>query len=183
MNITLNIFSCALIIQEDVSFHGYQKHIVSAAAPGPMSREELEREEVKTQTNVEVSVDSKQQTMSGIAFPLTAAAKEAIQSFKDELTNYVQLSIDTAKEIVNVENKSSCDLKSLPSKVPEDAPRYHVFRFDHTHEGDFLKSTSNSSKSSIIGKKINRSKVVHIYDVERGWSGANEHNTQQNSNI
>jgi hypothetical protein len=29
----------------------------------------------------------------------------------------------------------------------------------------------------------NLSKVVHIYDVERGWSGANEHYTQQNSNI
>jgi hypothetical protein len=29
----------------------------------------------------------------------------------------------------------------------------------------------------------NLSKVVHIYDVERGWSGVNEHYTQQNSNI
>jgi hypothetical protein len=28
-----------------------------------------------------------------------------------------------------------------------------------------------------------RRKVVHIYDVERGWSGANEHFTKQNSNI
>jgi hypothetical protein len=27
------------------------------------------------------------------------------------------------------------------------------------------------------------SKVVHIYDVERGWSRANEHYTQQNSYI
>jgi hypothetical protein len=28
---------------------------------------------------------------------------------------------------------------------------------------------------------LNLSKVVHIYDVERGWSGANEHYTKQNS--
>jgi hypothetical protein len=27
------------------------------------------------------------------------------------------------------------------------------------------------------------SKVVHIYDAERGWSGANEHYTQQNRNL
>jgi hypothetical protein len=27
------------------------------------------------------------------------------------------------------------------------------------------------------------SKVVHIIDVERGWSGANEHYTQLNSNL
>jgi hypothetical protein len=31
----------------------------------------------------------------------------------------------------------------------------------------------------LLGReKLNRSKVVHIYDVERGWSGANEHDTQ-----
>ena len=44
-------------IKEDISFKGYQKHVVSAAAPGPMSREELEREEVRAQTNTEISVD------------------------------------------------------------------------------------------------------------------------------
>jgi hypothetical protein len=32
-------------------------------------------------------------------------------------------------------------------------------------------------------KKYYLSKVVHIVDVERGWCGANEHYTQQNSNI
>jgi hypothetical protein len=29
------------------------------------------------------------------------------------------------------------------------------------------------------GELFNRRKVVHIYDVERGWSGANEHFTKQ----
>jgi hypothetical protein len=34
-----------------------------------------------------------------------------------------------------------------------------------------------------IDKPLNRSKVVHIYDVERGCSVANKCYTQQNSNI
>ena len=49
-------------VREDVTLDGYRKHVISAAAPGPMSREELEREEVKVaQSNVAISVDTKQQ--------------------------------------------------------------------------------------------------------------------------
>ena len=140
-----------------------------------MSREELEREEVKAQTNHEISgtyyvlfhefllyynlivfilmikilriciflVDSKHQTMSGLSFPMTAAVRDAIINYKNQKTNYVQLSINISKEIIELEDQTSCDSKSLPSRVPEGAPRYHLFRFDHTHEGDYLKSTSN----------------------------------------
>ena len=44
---------------------GYQKHVISAEAPGPLSREEMEREEVRAQANVEVGVDTKHQAVSG----------------------------------------------------------------------------------------------------------------------
>ena len=108
-----------------------------------MSREELEREEVKAQTNHEISVDSKHQTMSGLSFPMTASVRDAIINYKNQKTNYVQLSINISKEIIELEDQTSCDINSLPSRIPEGAPRYHLFRFDHTHEGDYLKSTSN----------------------------------------
>ena len=85
-------------------------------------------------------MDSKQNHMSGLAFPLTDATVEAIETFKNSGTDYVQLSIDLNKEIITVTNKSTCTVQQLPDKVPEDAPRYHLFRFSHTHEGDFLKS-------------------------------------------
>ena len=88
-------------------------------------------------------VDSKHQTMSGLSFPMTAAVRDAIINYKNQKTNYVQLSINISKEIIELEDQTSCDSKSLPSRVPEGAPRYHLFRFDHTHEGDYLKSTSN----------------------------------------
>ena len=130
-------------IKEDISFKGYQKHVVSAAAPGPMSREELEREEVRAQTNTEISVDSRHQTVSGLAFPMTNKAVDAIRNYKAGKTNYVQLSINISKEIIDLEDQKGCDhVDQLPSRVPNDVPRYHVFQFDHTHEGDFLKSTS-----------------------------------------
>ena len=85
-------------------------------------------------------MDSKQNHMSGLAFPMTDATIEAIENFKSSGTDYVQLSIDLNKEIITVKNQSTCTVQQLPDKVPEDAPRYHLFRFSHTHEGDFLKS-------------------------------------------
>ena len=48
--------------------------------------------------------------------------------------------MDTSKEIINLEEKGRCALRDLPGRVPADKPRYHIFVFPHTHEGDFLKS-------------------------------------------
>lgn len=44
---------------------GYQKHVISAEAPGPMSREELEREEIRAQEASTAGVDSKAAVVSG----------------------------------------------------------------------------------------------------------------------
>ena len=128
------------------------------------------------------SVDSKQQTMSGLSFPMTAAVRDAIINYKNQKTNYVQLSINISKEIIELEDQTSCDSKSLPSRIPEGAPRYHLFRFDHTHEGDYLKSTSNylvmdplteNSGFSVLGRflsnfgpdlsKIGKNQLVGIF--------------------
>ena len=73
---------------------------------------------------------------------MTAKCREAMKNYKNENTNYIQMSINISKEIIDVTDTKSCDIQSLPSRVPEEVPRYHVFRFDHTHEGDFMKSTS-----------------------------------------
>lgn len=130
-------------VKEDISLSGYEKHVKHEASSREdmMTREEKEREEVrKAESNVEVSVDTKQNHMSGLAFPLTDASIEAIQNFKSSVTDYVQLGIDLSKEIINVKNQSTCTVKQIPDKVPDDQPRYHLFRFSHTHEGDFLKS-------------------------------------------
>jgi hypothetical protein len=54
-----------LNFQEDISLRGYQKHVISAEAPGPMSREELEREEVRAQEASQAGVDSKAAVVSG----------------------------------------------------------------------------------------------------------------------
>ena len=43
-------------------------------------------------------------------------------------------------------------VEDLPSAVPSDAARYHVFRFKHSHEGDYLESNGEtfSTETEII---------------------------------
>lgn len=43
------------------------------------------------QVHTDISVDTKQQTLQGVAFPLHGDAMQALQKFKDKRLNYVQL--------------------------------------------------------------------------------------------
>ena len=49
-------------------------------------------------------------------------------------------SLDMAKEVVNLESIEQVTVHTLGNKVPDDHGRYHLFRFPHSHEGDFLES-------------------------------------------
>ena len=54
--------------------------------------------------------------------------------------NYVQLSIDLEREMINLAAFEDTSVDQLASRVPLDSARYHFFRFNHTHEGDYLRS-------------------------------------------
>lgn len=77
-----------------MSLNGYVKHKKTAAAPVPLSMREEELEEIKrTEVNTEISVDTKQQTLSGVAFPITEIAKQSILDMAVGSYNYLQLRI------------------------------------------------------------------------------------------
>jgi len=128
-------------MREDVTLAGYKRHLKSEAGPGPLSREEEEMLEIKqTETRVEIGVDSKQATLAALAFPFDKNALNAVETYWKKGFDYVQLGIDLENEIIVLKSKGTCDVSELPSKVPEDAARYHLFRFKHNHEGDYLES-------------------------------------------
>ena len=65
--------------------------------------------------------------------------------------NFVYLRIFTMKyfldldsEKVNMTRSGMLSVEDLPSAVPSDAARYHVFRFKHSHEGDYLESNGET---------------------------------------
>lgn len=123
----------------DVNLAGYKKHIVSQHAPKPLTYAEEELELIKrTEVNVNISVDSKHQTVQGVAFPLSKSAMDQLENFNSKRVSYVQLSLDLEKEMINLELAENVDINLLRSKVPLDHARYHFFAFQHTHEGDQL---------------------------------------------
>ncbi|XP_069620832.1 twinfilin-1 isoform X1 [Ranitomeya imitator] len=127
--------------KEDVSLNGYQKYLVCRSAPAPLTASEEELRQIKMhETHSEVSVDTKHQTLQGVAFPVEREAFQALSQLKSRKLNYVQLKIDIQNEIIVLANTAYTEVKDLPARVPKDAARYHFFLYRHSHEGDYLDS-------------------------------------------
>ncbi|XP_028813467.1 twinfilin-1a [Denticeps clupeoides] len=128
--------------KEDVSLSGYRKYLTSQAAPLPLTAAEEELRQIKlSEVKTDISVDTKQQTLQGVAFPMHGDAMQALEKFRDKMLNYVQLRIDFEKELIILANTDPTEVKDLPKRIPKDAARYHFFLYKHSHEGDYLEST------------------------------------------
>lgn len=129
-------------IPDDVSLDGYRKHLASKAAPGPLSFKEAEIKLVNEMegSRANISVDSKHETMKSVGFPVDREAVDALKRLKDEQVNYVQLVLDIKAEVVNLAMSEPTSVAELPSRIPTESARYHLFRFNHSYEGDSFRS-------------------------------------------
>ncbi|KAF5928600.1 hypothetical protein HPG69_015207 [Diceros bicornis minor] len=126
---------------EDVSLHGYKKYLLSQSCPAPLTAAEEELRQIKiNEVQTDVSVDTKHQTLQGVAFPISREAFHALEKLKNRQLNYVQLEIDIKNEIIILANTANTELKDLPKRIPKDSARYHFFLYKHNHEGDYLES-------------------------------------------
>lgn len=128
-------------VQSDINMQGYIKHRNAALAPAPMTFAEEELQMIKkSESGVEISIDTKHPTIQGVAFPMSDAVIAKLFDFKDGLLNYVQMSIDLDKEEINLESCEDTDAAKLHRRIPKDHARYHLFNFKHTYEGDYYES-------------------------------------------
>uniref|UniRef100_A0A673HW48 Twinfilin-2-A-like n=1 Tax=Sinocyclocheilus rhinocerous TaxID=307959 RepID=A0A673HW48_9TELE len=67
-------------------------------------------------------------------------AKHALQQLKLKRINYIQLRLDTERETIELVHTSPTETKDLPSRIPTDAPRYHLFLYKHAHQGQALEA-------------------------------------------
>ncbi|XP_009983649.1 PREDICTED: twinfilin-2, partial [Tauraco erythrolophus] len=126
---------------EDVSLSGYQKHVSSCSAPAPLTAAEQELQQIRiNEVKTEISVESKHQTLQGLAFPLQLDAQQAIQALKQKKINYIQLKLDLERETIDLVHTSPTEIADLPKRIPQDSARYHFFLYKHSHEGDYLES-------------------------------------------
>ncbi|XP_030636976.1 twinfilin-1b [Chanos chanos] len=128
-------------VKDDLSLSGYRKHLASLSAPLPLTAAEEELRQIKlNEMQTDISVDTKQQTLQGVAFPIQREAMHALEQFRDKRLNYVQLEIDFPNESIKLSSTAPTELRDLPKRIPRDAARYHFFLYKHTHEGDYLES-------------------------------------------
>ncbi|XP_069500100.1 twinfilin-2 isoform X6 [Ambystoma mexicanum] len=128
-------------LKEDLSLAGYKRHVSSCSAPAPLTAAERELQEIKiSEVKTEISVESKHQTLQGLAFPLRPEAEKAILLLKQKKLNYVQLKLDLEKETTELVHTNPTELADLPQRIPVDSARYHLFLYKHSHEGDYLES-------------------------------------------
>ncbi|KFO18645.1 Twinfilin-1 [Fukomys damarensis] len=128
-------------VKEDVSLHGYKKYLLSQSSPAPLTAAEEELRQIKiNEVQTDVGVDTKHQTLQGVAFPISQEVLQALEKLHNRQLNYVQLEIDIKNEIIILANTTNTELKDLPKRIPKDSARYHFFLYKHSHEGDYLES-------------------------------------------
>lgn len=126
-------------VPEDVSLDGYFRHKKNDAAPAPLTMAEEELAELrKTAVHTDYNVETRHQTLSSVAFPVSDEAKQAITELGKGIYEYVQLQIDIKEEKIHLAMACDVSLDKLPTKVPTDSARYHLYNFKHTHEGDYM---------------------------------------------
>lgn len=89
-----NTYFVTISMQEDVTLSGFRQHKQAAGTPAPLTSAEEELAELRrTEVSVGVGIDSRHQTLSGVAFPLTDSAWNAIEALATQHYNYIQLRI------------------------------------------------------------------------------------------
>ncbi|XP_062853935.1 twinfilin-2 [Trichomycterus rosablanca] len=133
-------------VVEDICLQGYLRHDSSNSTPAPLTHAEQELQRIKItegkvkQVITEVGVETKPQTLQGLAFPLQAEARHALQQLKERRVNYIQLRLDTEKETIELVHTNPTAIEELCSRIPTNSPRYHFFLYKHSHEGAYLES-------------------------------------------
>uniref|UniRef100_A0A1B6CRZ5 Twinfilin n=1 Tax=Clastoptera arizonana TaxID=38151 RepID=A0A1B6CRZ5_9HEMI len=126
-------------VQEDVSLIGLKRQRQSCTSPAPLSSCEEELASL-SQDLTDISIDTRTQTLGGVSFPIMPSARNAIIDFLNKKVNYVQLKIDIKNEEILLSMSKNVTVGQLPTIVPSDEARYHLFNFNHTHEGDKMEA-------------------------------------------
>lgn len=123
---------------DEITLEGYKTLKKEIASPAPLTSREEEIERMKKNENkIEFNVSSKQQSLGGIIFPLEQACVLALDDFTNKIYNYLQFKIHLDEEKICLAKAMNIKANNISTEVPKDQARYHLFLFDHTHEGDF----------------------------------------------
>jgi len=129
-------------VAEELSLQGYRNHTLSLGAVAPMTEAEKELEQVsKDEAMMRSQMSAMSATLPGLNLPVTMELQQSLEKFKKGFINYLQIKLDTDREELKLWDCSNISAAEFPGKIPDDEPRYHLFNFNHTHEGEQMFST------------------------------------------
>lgn len=121
-------------LQSELELEAHLAALHSSSIPAPLSFAEQELADIKQElSGANAGVDEKHATMKNIAFPLTCEAEQAVSAFHSGSVHYAQFGVDLPSESVVLLHSETrrISLEELRKLTPENAGRYHLFRFLH----------------------------------------------------
>lgn len=108
-------------------------------------------------------------TYSWWAWNHKTALGSFFRSHMDPFCRVVFQRLDVEKETIELVHSNPTETCDLPRSVPKDTPRYHLFLYKHSHEGDYLESVG-MSLIIFSAKHARVHSEAHIWspDRERG---------------
>uniref|UniRef100_A0AAZ3SG62 Twinfilin n=1 Tax=Oncorhynchus tshawytscha TaxID=74940 RepID=A0AAZ3SG62_ONCTS len=130
--------------EEDICLEGYQRHMSTSSGPAPLTaaEQELQRikiNDVRRQVKTKTSVESKSQTLRGLAGSTTTCTEtHQLHSAGEPYRN----KLDTDKEMIELVHSDPTEAHELPYRVPRIRPDTSSTLYKHSHEGDYLESVA-----------------------------------------
>jgi len=114
----------------------------------PLTSTELQTRAEKT---LEVDLGSTREYVHSVQFPISPAAVEKLKLLNAGSLNLVQLKVDPTKETIELADAKTTDISGVQRSIPDNEPRFSLFRYSHEHEGEhydsvvFVYSCTNNS--------------------------------------
>jgi|ERR1711974_592946 len=127
---------------EELSWEGWLEHKDRAKYELPLTEEErFAKEQLIAEPVGPMAVGPTTEGVHGVAFPVLPDAEAALKELAEGSVNLVQLNIDIDKEEVHLQGTDTTDLDGLRKSIPEKAPLYSFYNWEHENEGETVTST------------------------------------------
>jgi len=114
----------------------------------PMTATELQTRAERTS---EVAQGTSKEYVHSVQFPISSDALDKLRALNSGSLNLVQLKVDPNKETIELADAKNTDISGVQRSIPDNEPRFSLFRYPHTHEDErfdsvvFVYSCTNNS--------------------------------------
>jgi len=118
---------------DNKGFKAYEKH---QNAGVPLTESEKLKEEELEYGLFTGGAGTSNAYAHGVAFPVEDNVYAAFDKLKDDQITYIQIGIDVTNEKVNLKEELNIPIDEVTNHIPIDEPRFHFYKWNHSHDGE-----------------------------------------------